>query len=101
MNGNYRHVQRAPLCLLVYVIAVMFLGLGLVSRAEPVIQWVFPAVGLLMLILAASFHHLTVEDEGDRLSIGFGPMPLFRRSTASSCLSDRCRPVDILDLLTM
>ena len=33
-----------------------------------------------MLILAASFHHLTVEDEGDRLSISFGPLPLFRRS---------------------
>lgn len=80
MNGSYRHTQRAPLCLLVYGTAVMFLVLGWVLRNEPVIQWVFPAVGLLMLVLAASFHHLTVEDEGDRLSISFGPIPLFRRS---------------------
>ncbi|PAY16358.1 hypothetical protein CKO51_27285 [Rhodopirellula sp. SM50] len=58
----------------------MFLGLGWVLRNEPVIQWVFPAAGLLTLILSASFHHLTVEDEGDRLSIRFGPIPLFRRS---------------------
>lgn len=29
---------------------------------------------------AASFHHLTVEDQGDRLSVSFGPIPLFHRS---------------------
>ncbi|MCS7469127.1 hypothetical protein NZK35_20940 [Stieleria sp. ICT_E10.1] len=80
MNGIYRHTQRAPLCLILYVTAVMFLGLGWVLRNEPVIHWVFPAAGLLTLILSASFHHLTVEDEGDRLSIRFGPIPLFRRS---------------------
>jgi len=34
----------------------------------------------LLLVLAASFHHLTVADEGDRLSIRFGPLPLFSRS---------------------
>jgi hypothetical protein len=76
----YRHTQQAPLCLLVYGTAVMFLVLGWVLRNEPVVQWVFLPTGLLMLILAASFHHLTVEDEGDRLTISFGPIPLFRRS---------------------
>ena len=80
MIGTYRHTQRAPLCLLVYGIAAMFLVLGWVLRNEPVVQWVFPPVGLLMLVLAAAFHHLTVEDEGDQLSISFGPIPLFRRS---------------------
>ena len=44
------------------------------------VQWVFPIVGPVMLILAASFHHLTVEDEGDCLSISFGPIQLFRRA---------------------
>jgi hypothetical protein len=33
-----------------------------------------------MLLLAESFHHLTVADEGDRLVIRFGPLPLFRKS---------------------
>jgi hypothetical protein len=80
MNGNYRHTQRAPLCLLVYGTAIMFFVLGWLLRNEPVIQWVFPSVGLLMLVLAGSFHHLTVEDEGNQLSISFGPLPLFRRS---------------------
>lgn len=82
MNGhsNYRHTQRAPLCLLIYALGAGILVLGWVLRNEPVIQWVFPPVGLLMLVLAASFHHLTVEDEVDRLSIGFGPIQLFRRA---------------------
>ena len=79
-DGSYRHTQRAPLCLLIYGLALMFLGLGWVLRHEPTIQWVFPIVGLLMLVLAPSFHHLTVEDEVDRLSISFGPIQLFRRS---------------------
>lgn len=76
----YRHTQRAPLCLLLYVLGVVFLAVGWILRNEPVIQWIFPSAGLLMLVLAGSFHHLTVEDEGDRLSISFGPIPLFRRS---------------------
>ncbi len=80
MNGHYRHTQRAPLCLIIYGLAIVFLALGWVLRGEPVIQWIFPPLGLVMLILAASFHHLTVEDEGDQLSIRFGPLRLFRRA---------------------
>jgi hypothetical protein len=79
-SSSYKHVQHAPLCLLIYVLAVIFLVLGLVVKSEPPIPWLFPPIGLLMLLLAASFHHLTVEDDGDRLSISFGPIPLFRRS---------------------
>jgi hypothetical protein len=68
------------MCLLIYAIGGMFLVLGWLLRNEPVVQWVFPIVGPVMLILAASFHHLTVEDEGDCLSISFGPIQLFRRA---------------------
>jgi hypothetical protein len=76
----YKHTQRAPLCLLLYAIGVLFLVLGWVLRKEPVVQWMFPVVSLLVVILATSFHHFTVEDEGDRLSVSFGPTPLFRRT---------------------
>jgi len=82
MNDSqpYRHTQRAPLCLLLYVLAAVFLVLGLVLKSEPPIPWLFPPIGLLMFVLAASFHHLTVEDQIDHLSISFGPLPLFRRT---------------------
>jgi hypothetical protein len=78
-ESSYKHVQHAPLCLLIYVLAVVFLVLGLVLKNEPPIPWLFPPIGLFMLVLAASFHHLTVEDTEDRLAVSFGPIPLFRR----------------------
>jgi hypothetical protein len=62
------------------MLALVFLVLGLVMNTEPPIPWLFPPIGLLMLVLAASFHHVTVEDQVDRLSVSFGPIPLFRRS---------------------
>jgi hypothetical protein len=58
----------------------MFLALGWLLRNEPVVQWVFPVVGPMILVLAASFHHLTVEDERERLLVSFGPIRLFRRA---------------------
>ena len=79
-ESSYKHVQYAPLCLLLYVLAVVFIVLGLVMDTAPPIPWLFPPIGLFMLVLAASFHHLTVDDQVDRLSVSFGPVPLFRRS---------------------
>jgi len=79
-KSSYRHVQHAPLCLPIYILAMVFLVPGLLLKSEPPIPWLFPPIGLLMLILAASFHNLTVEDQSDRLSIRFGPIPLFRKT---------------------
>ncbi len=39
----------------------------------------FLVTGMLMFLLGVSFHHLTVEDDGDQLAVRFGPFPLFRR----------------------
>lgn len=77
-GGSYSHTQRAPLCLLLYGLAALFISLGWVLQSEPSLAWMFPLIGLLMLVLAASFHHLTVADQWDELIIQFGPLPLFR-----------------------
>lgn len=77
---SYRHVQFAELCLLLYLLAVIFLVLGLVLKNEPPILWLFLPIGLLMLLLAASFHQLTVEGQTDQLCVRYGPIPLFRRT---------------------
>ncbi|MEY3458779.1 MAG: hypothetical protein RL215_1936, partial [Planctomycetota bacterium] len=81
---GYSHTQKAPLCLLVYALAAVFLALGWFVRDAPPIPWLFPPIGLLMLVIAASFHHLTVEDQGDVLSVRFGPIPLFRTTVKYS-----------------
>ena len=81
---GYSHTQKAPLCLLVYALAAVFLALGWFVQDAPPIPWLFPPIGLLMLVVAASFHHLTVEDQGDVLSVRFGPIPLFRKTVKYS-----------------
>lgn len=77
---GYSHRQSAPLCLLLYAVASLFLVLGWVLSAEPLLRWLFPSIGVLLAVVAALFHHLTVEDRGDRLAVRFGPVPLFRRA---------------------
>jgi phosphoglycerol transferase MdoB-like AlkP superfamily enzyme len=58
---EYSHTQKALLCLLVYALAAVFVALGWFVQDAP-IPWLFPPIGLLMLVVAASFHHLKVED---------------------------------------
>ena len=77
---SYTHTQRAPLCIVLYAFALYFFLMGWILRKEDLVWWLLPASGVLMLGLAASFHYLKVEDEGDRLSVAFGPVPLFRRT---------------------
>lgn len=81
---EYSHTQKAPLCLLVYAIAAVFLALDWFVQEAPPIPWLYPPIGLLLLVIAASFHHLTVEDQVDVLSVCFGPIPLFRRTVKYS-----------------
>ncbi|TWU17336.1 hypothetical protein Pla52o_53420 [Novipirellula galeiformis] len=78
-SGGYFHKQRAPLCLLLYALGMTFLLLSWFLRNQAGIEWIFLVVGGLVLVVAASFHHLVVQDEGERISIHFGPIPLFRR----------------------
>lgn len=75
---QYAHTQNAPLYLIVAATGIgMFVGAWLVP--EQVVQIILVASGLLMFLLALSFCHLKINDEGDQLLIGFGPLPLFRK----------------------
>ncbi|MFK7777305.1 MAG: hypothetical protein QM501_04200 [Gimesia sp.] len=79
----YYHRQHAPLCWTLYVLAIAFLiiaGVLINVPAQSFVSLIFIVTGGVTLILAASFHHLTVAAEIDRLSISFGPLPLFRRT---------------------
>jgi hypothetical protein len=80
-SSSYKHVQHTPglLLQLMYVIG-LFVVLGRVLIGEQPIPWFSPPILLFILIFAGSFHHLTVEDKRERLSVSFGPIPLFRRT---------------------
>ena len=77
---TYWHRQWAPFCWILYVLAAGIFGIAWILRLDPLASVILSGVGVLMLLLAASFHHLTVSDEGDRLTVAFGPIPLFRRT---------------------
>jgi hypothetical protein len=76
---GYTHTQKAPLCLILYGSALACFVLGWVVGSAPG-RYIAAAVGLLIALLTPAFHHLTVADQGDRLTIRFGPVPLFGRT---------------------
>jgi hypothetical protein len=81
-GSGYWHTQKAPLCLVLCGSALACFVLAGVLPPIPGVPGtiIAAAVGLLFAMLAPAFHHLTVKDEGDRLTIRFGPLLLFRRT---------------------
>lgn len=75
----YQHTQWAPLCLILYALAVLQFVYAWMLPHQPSTPWLLVPIGMLMLILAACFHYLRVTDLGDSLLVRFGPLPLFRR----------------------
>ncbi len=78
-DPGYSHTQKAPLCLILYSSALLCFALAWMVGSAPG-SFIAAGVGLLIVLLAPAFHHLTVEDQGDRLTIRFGPLPLFGRT---------------------
>lgn len=75
----YWHRQYAPWSWLLYAIAAIILASTVLDGGAPVV-WIMLSTGIFTGLLASSFHYLTVEDRGERLSVRFGPTPLFSLS---------------------
>jgi hypothetical protein len=81
-RGVYCHTQKAPVFLLLLGIGMLMLVLAWQTPTPP--GWLLIGIGVLFLFLGLSFAQLTVEDEGDDLSVHFGPLPVFRKRIAYS-----------------
>ena len=81
--GSYRHTQKGPWSLLLYVLATMFLTVCWYAPLLPLQITFLPVTGILMFPLGMSFHHLTVADEGDRLAIRLARCPCFGNGSAT------------------
>ena len=77
---TYRHTQHGLLCWLLYGVAGAMIVAAAALRDVGPTPYILAFTAAIIGILAAGFHHLTIEDAGDRLLIAFGPLPLFRRS---------------------
>jgi len=71
---------RGPLYLILFGSAIPFFVLAWLAGQQPLVVAVMIGPGLLLALLGLAFHHLTVEDEGDRLAIRFGPLPFLETS---------------------
>ena len=77
---QYHHTQRAPLHYLLWTISLIQVVAAYLLFALPVVACILIASAAMIALFAASFMHLTVQDEGHRLAIRFGPLPLFRKT---------------------
>ena len=77
---EYSHTQRAPLHYLLDAVAVLQLLLAWWMWALPVVPYVLIGAAVIVAVLASSVRTLTVSDDGDRLAVRFGPLPLFGKS---------------------
>lgn len=78
----YLHAQTGPWGLVLLAFGLGLFATAVVSRSEAAAVWICSPIGLLFLTLAGAFHHLTVEDTGDGLSVRFGPLPICRTTIA-------------------
>lgn len=81
---QYDHTQRAPLHLLLYATAAAMGVAAWFFRGEAFTLSVIVLVAAMLALAAASFGWLRVQDEGDHLSIRYGPLPIFRKRIAYS-----------------
>lgn len=85
---GYSHRQRSPLCLLLYGMSIAILVGMWIAREESPVALTLAASGILGLVFATGFHHLSVADQGDSLLIQFGPLPVFRRTVRYEDIED-------------
>ena len=83
-HKKYEHVQRAPLHLLLHVIAASLIVAAWSSMGELWVAALMTGMAVLFSLLGFMFAHLSVCDLGDSLFIQYGPLPLFGTSVKYS-----------------
>lgn len=76
---DYNHTQKAPLHFIFYPIVVVLLVLAWVGRDQQPVVLTTLGVAATLILVALMFKQLTVRDEGERLAIRYGPLPVFRK----------------------
>ena len=79
---QYAHTQKGALHLILSGIAAMLILSAWLTFDEPRLAIILAVTGCVMVVFAFSFRSLTVFDDGERLAIRYGPIPLFRKSIA-------------------
>lgn len=77
---GYSHTQTSPLWMLLAGVGVgLAVGAG-ASWGQGFVVYVLGAASVVVFLLAASFAWLRIEDEGEFLSVRYGPLPVMGTS---------------------
>ena len=77
---GYVSTQKGPWAAVLGGVAVLLVVQAVILCEKPMVGAALVAGAAILAICAGCFHRLTVRDEGDRLGIRFGPLPLFRKT---------------------
>lgn len=76
---QYEHTQKAPLHYIFHPVILVSMVLAWMGRDQPPIVLVTLCVAVTLILVAMMFQRLTVRDEGERLALRYGPLPVFRK----------------------
>jgi hypothetical protein len=85
---SYQHVQKGYLHWVLYASALVTLALLGLPQIPTVMIIVVIGAALLLVVFGLSFKTMAVADEGDHLSVRYGPIPLFHKRLAYEFISD-------------
>ncbi|TWU62602.1 hypothetical protein V7x_43370 [Crateriforma conspicua] len=84
---QYSHTQKAPLHLLLFSVACLLLVIASQNVEKLAAASITALVAGVFIVLALSFRSLTVSDNGEWLSVRFGPIPLFHKRILYSAIT--------------
>lgn len=76
---NYEHTQRGWFHWIFFAMALALAVGAWLARNEPGVAWAVLVVAVIFVVSALMFCSLTVRDEGERLALRFGPLPILRK----------------------
>jgi hypothetical protein len=77
---GYRSTQKGPWTLILVGVSILLIPPACLLREKPLVSVVLVTAAAALAVLGFCFQTMTVRDEGDRLGIRFGPLPLFRKT---------------------
>jgi len=85
---GYSHTQHGRWHWLILLTAVLQLVLAYLVREHRLVACLLAGVSGLLFAAALSFRWLRVRDDGNALSVRFGPLPLFGKRFAYRSIAD-------------
>lgn len=85
---TYTHTQHGPLARYLLLVAIGLGVLAICLLSSPPAAIILGAAAGVCAFVALSMGYLTISDQGDTLSIRYGPLPLFRTTLRYDFMKD-------------